>query len=129
MDLRELYQEVILDHSKRPRNFRALPDANRRAEGHNPLCGDRATVYLRVEDDVEQFAAPVEVGHAVFLALREVLGAEEAALVEHDHVPAALGEVYAEGAAAGAGAYDHDVARLADFALPVRALDDHATSP
>jgi nitrogen fixation NifU-like protein len=57
MDLRELYQEVILDHSKRPRNFRALPDANRRAEGHNPLCGDRATVYLRVEDDVVREAS------------------------------------------------------------------------
>jgi len=51
-DLRELYQEVILDHSKRPRNFRALAGANRRAEGHNPLCGDRATVYLLVEGDV-----------------------------------------------------------------------------
>jgi len=51
-DLRELYQEVILDHSKRPRNFRELPGANRRAEGHNPLCGDRATVYLLVEGDV-----------------------------------------------------------------------------
>jgi nitrogen fixation NifU-like protein len=57
MDLRELYQEVILDHSKRPRNFRALGDANRRAEGHNPLCGDRATVYLRVEDDVVREAS------------------------------------------------------------------------
>jgi nitrogen fixation NifU-like protein len=57
MDLRELYQEVILDHSKRPRNFRALADANRRAEGHNPLCGDRATVYLRVEDDVVREAS------------------------------------------------------------------------
>jgi len=52
MDLRELYQEVILDHSKRPRNFRVLPGANRHAEGHNPLCGDRATVYLLVEGDV-----------------------------------------------------------------------------
>lgn len=51
-DLRELYQEVILDHSKRPRNLRALPEANRKAVGHNPLCGDRATVYLRVEGDV-----------------------------------------------------------------------------
>ena len=40
-DLRDLYQEVILDHGKRPRNFRALPDADRRAEGYNPLCGDR----------------------------------------------------------------------------------------
>ena len=44
-DLRDLYQEVILDHSKRPRNFRELPGANRQAEGYNPLCGDRETVY------------------------------------------------------------------------------------
>ena len=52
MDLRELYQELILDHSKRPRNFRELAGANRHAEGYNPLCGDRATVYLLVEGDV-----------------------------------------------------------------------------
>jgi nitrogen fixation NifU-like protein len=51
-DLRELYQEVILDHSKRPRHFREMPDANHHADGHNPLCGDRITVYLRVEEDV-----------------------------------------------------------------------------
>ena len=50
-DLQDLYQEVILDHNRRPRNFRAL-DAGRKAEGYNPLCGDRLTVYLRVEDDV-----------------------------------------------------------------------------
>jgi nitrogen fixation NifU-like protein len=50
-DLRDLYQEVILDHSKKPRNFRELPEANRRADGHNPLCGDRATVYVRVDGD------------------------------------------------------------------------------
>jgi len=49
-DLRDLYQEVILDHSKKPRNFRELPGA-RQAEGHNPLCGDRATVYVRLEGD------------------------------------------------------------------------------
>jgi nitrogen fixation NifU-like protein len=51
-DLRELYQEVILDHSKRPRNFHGMPEANRTAAGHNPLCGDRATVYLHVEGDL-----------------------------------------------------------------------------
>jgi nitrogen fixation protein NifU and related proteins len=51
-ELRDLYQEVILDHSKRPRNFHALPSANRKAEGYNPLCGDRETVYLQVEGDV-----------------------------------------------------------------------------
>ena len=50
-DLRDLYQEMILDHGKRPRNFRALAKANRRAEGYNPLCGDRETVYLEVEGD------------------------------------------------------------------------------
>ena len=55
-DLRELYQEVILDHNKRPRNFRAL-EGGSRAEGYNPLCGDRLTVYLRVEDGVIADAA------------------------------------------------------------------------
>lgn len=56
-ELRELYQEVILDHSKRPRNLRAMPEASHRAVGHNPLCGDRATVYLRVADGVVQDAS------------------------------------------------------------------------
>ena len=51
-DLRDLYQEVILDHSKRPRNFHAMPEADRKAEGYNPLCGDRETVYLDLEGDV-----------------------------------------------------------------------------
>jgi nitrogen fixation NifU-like protein len=53
--LRDLYQEVILDHSRSPRNFRQIPSANHQAEGFNPLCGDRITVFLtlrngRVED-------------------------------------------------------------------------------
>ncbi|HTU00563.1 MAG TPA: SUF system NifU family Fe-S cluster assembly protein, partial [Candidatus Sulfotelmatobacter sp.] len=51
-DLRELYQQVILDHYKRPRNFQRLESANRRAEGHNPLCGDEIVVYLRMNGDV-----------------------------------------------------------------------------
>ena len=51
-DLRELYQQVILDHSKKPRNFQKLDGANRTAEGHNPLCGDQVTLYVQVEDDV-----------------------------------------------------------------------------
>jgi nitrogen fixation NifU-like protein len=53
-DLRELYQEVILDHNKRPRNFHKLEEANRTAEGHNPLCGDNVTIYLKLEDGVIQ---------------------------------------------------------------------------
>ena len=51
-DLSELYQEVILDHSKNPRNFRRLEVADRTAEGFNPLCGDHITVYLQLENDV-----------------------------------------------------------------------------
>ena len=50
-DLRELYQEVILEHSKAPRNYRELATANHTAEGYNPLCGDHFTVYLDLEDD------------------------------------------------------------------------------
>lgn len=50
-DLRDLYQDVILEHSKAPRNFHEMPAANRKAEGFNPLCGDRFTVYIDVEND------------------------------------------------------------------------------
>ena len=50
-DLRELYQEVILDHNRRPRNFRRLDCANRTCEGFNPLCGDRLTLFLEMEGD------------------------------------------------------------------------------
>jgi nitrogen fixation NifU-like protein len=53
-DLTELYQQVILDHSKSPRNYRVLPDANRSAQGHNPLCGDRYTIYARLNGDTVQ---------------------------------------------------------------------------
>jgi len=51
-DLSELYQQVILDHSKKPRNFQRLEEANRTAEGYNPLCGDQITVYLLLDDNV-----------------------------------------------------------------------------
>jgi nitrogen fixation NifU-like protein len=50
-DLRDLYQEVILDHQRHPRNFRILEDATRRQEGYNPLCGDRITLYIKLRDD------------------------------------------------------------------------------
>ena len=50
-DLRDLYQEVILDHNRVPRNFGKLENANRESGGHNPLCGDRVSVFLHVEDD------------------------------------------------------------------------------
>lgn len=50
-EMRELYQEMILDHHRHPRNYGKLADANRHAEGFNPLCGDRVTVYVIVAND------------------------------------------------------------------------------
>lgn len=51
LDVRDLYREAILDHNRKPRNFRKLEGANRTAEGYNPLCGDKVKVYLRIEND------------------------------------------------------------------------------
>jgi nitrogen fixation protein NifU and related proteins len=51
-DLSDLYQEVILDHNRRPRNFRVLENATHHAEGYNPLCGDRLDLFLKVDGDV-----------------------------------------------------------------------------
>jgi nitrogen fixation NifU-like protein len=50
-DLNDLYQQVILDHCKKPRNFRELPQATCSAQGHNPLCGDQLKLYLEIEGD------------------------------------------------------------------------------
>lgn len=50
-DLRDLYQEVILEHSKQPRNYRELADADHKVEGYNPLCGDHFTVYLKMDGE------------------------------------------------------------------------------
>jgi len=51
-DLRDLYQQVIMDHNKKPRNFRDMPESNHLAHGNNPLCGDALVVYLKLEGDV-----------------------------------------------------------------------------
>jgi len=67
-DLRDLYQEVLLDHYKKPRNFRVMEEANRHAEGQNPLCGDEVTVYLRMEDDVVKDVSFQGAGCAISMA-------------------------------------------------------------
>jgi nitrogen fixation NifU-like protein len=72
-DLRELSQEVILDHYRQPRNLRALPDANRRADGYNPLCGDRVTLYARVRDGVIEDASFEGTGCAISTASASLL--------------------------------------------------------
>ncbi|HSC47360.1 MAG TPA: SUF system NifU family Fe-S cluster assembly protein [Gammaproteobacteria bacterium] len=51
MDLKDLYRDVIVDHNRSPRNFRKIPDATRRLEGFNPLCGDKLTVYLKMDGE------------------------------------------------------------------------------
>jgi nitrogen fixation NifU-like protein len=64
----DLYQEIILDHSKRPRNCHPMEDANRKAEGYNPLCGDRLKLYIKIENDTVIDASFVGSGCAISTA-------------------------------------------------------------
>ena len=72
-NLNELYQEILLEHNNKPRNFRKLEDANRQADGYNPLCGDRITLYLKVEEDVITDVAFQGVGCAISRASASML--------------------------------------------------------
>jgi nitrogen fixation NifU-like protein len=67
-DLRDLYQEEILDHYKKPRNFRLIEQADRQADGFNPLCGDKLSVYLRIENGRVKDAAFQGTGCAISTA-------------------------------------------------------------
>jgi len=67
-EMRELYQEVILDHGRKPRNFRVLEDANREGHGHNPLCGDKLVVWAKVKDGVVEDLAFDGAGCAISMA-------------------------------------------------------------
>ena len=64
-ELNDLYQEVILDHNKNPRNFRAIENADKRAEGHNPLCGDQLDLYVSMENDTVKDVAFLGSGCAI----------------------------------------------------------------
>ena len=64
----DLYQEIILDHSKRPRNCHAMDDANREAEGYNPLCGDKLKLFIKMENDVVRDVSFVGSGCAISTA-------------------------------------------------------------
>jgi len=61
----DLYQEIILDHSKRPRNFHPMDDATRQADGYNPLCGDKLKLFLKMEGDIVKDASFVGAGCAI----------------------------------------------------------------
>jgi nitrogen fixation NifU-like protein len=72
-ELNDLYQEVIVDHSMRPHNFHAMANANRHAEGYNPLCGDQVTVYLKLEGDKIRDVSFVGNGCAISKASASVM--------------------------------------------------------
>lgn len=72
-DLRALYQEIILEHNKHPRNFRVMADADRSVEGYNPLCGDHYTVYLKMDGDVVKDVAFQGSGCAISKASASVM--------------------------------------------------------
>jgi nitrogen fixation NifU-like protein len=74
-ELRDLYQEVILDHNRKPRNFRSLAQPTRRAEGFNPLCGDNVTVELELAGDVIQDIAFLGSGCAISKAAASMMTA------------------------------------------------------
>jgi nitrogen fixation NifU-like protein len=108
-DLRDLYQEVILDHSRQPRNFRRPAGANREARGDNPLCGDKVTVYLTFEDGKVKDVGFEGRGCAISMASASLMTeivkgkteAEARAIFErfHDEM---TGKSLCHGAAAGA---------------------------
>ncbi len=73
-ELNGLYRGTVLDHNRNPRNFRRIPSANRQATGHNPLCGDKVTVYLQMETDGRISDAAFEaIGCAISLASASML--------------------------------------------------------
>jgi nitrogen fixation protein NifU and related proteins len=99
-DLRDLYQEVILDHNRQPRNFGPMPEANRTAEGSNPLCGDQVKVFLKLAGDRVQEITFEGAGCAISTAsaslMTEALAgktlAEARALFEQFHELLTVGE-------------------------------------
>jgi nitrogen fixation NifU-like protein len=71
--LRDLYQQVILDHNKSPRNFRVMDDATKKVEGYNPLCGDHYTIYLRMTGDIIDDVSFTGAGCAISKASASVM--------------------------------------------------------
>jgi len=72
-DLQDLYQELILDHGRRPRNFRPLKGANRSAEGYNPLCGDKVRVYAKMDGDIVEDVSFEGAGCAISTASASIM--------------------------------------------------------
>ena len=112
-DLRDLYQQVILDHNRKPRNFRKIADANRTAEGYNPLCGDRITVEVTVEDGIVRDVAFQGAGCAISKAAASMMTASVIGKPESE-VDALFHRVHAM--LTGANGPAAEVGKLAVFA-------------
>jgi nitrogen fixation NifU-like protein len=114
-ELRELYQEVIVDHSKRPRNFRTLGDGAKSAEGYNPLCGDRCTVYVTVDGDTMKDVAFQGAGCAISTAAASVMTetVKGKSRAETEALFATFHELVTKGPGASG---THDLGKLAVFA-------------
>jgi nitrogen fixation NifU-like protein len=112
-ELRDLYQQVILDHNRKPRNFRTIPDANRSAEGYNPLCGDQITLYLTVVDGIVKDAAFQGSGCAISKAAASMMTASVIGKPERE-VDALFQRVHAMLTGTNGGAAE--VGKLAVFA-------------
>ncbi len=110
----DLYREVILDHSRSPRNFGQLDAANRQADGFNPLCGDRLKLFLEVNDGTIRQAAFVGDGCAISTASASLLTEALRGLSEQDAV--ALSERFREMASGELDAEDADLGKLAALA-------------
>ena len=72
-ELNDLYQELILDHKRHPRNFRDMPDATRAVDGHNPLCGDQLRLFVKITDDRIEDVSFIGVGCAISMASASML--------------------------------------------------------
>ncbi|HEV7671117.1 MAG TPA: SUF system NifU family Fe-S cluster assembly protein [Thermoanaerobaculia bacterium] len=116
-DLRDLYQDLILDHTRKPRNFHPLPQANRRAEGHNPLCGDRISLAFDVADGTIREAAFEGSGCAISVASASML-TEAVTGKTVEEARRLLGAFLTQtaGAAGTPGAADVELGKLEAFA-------------
>ena len=112
-DIRDLYREVILDHSRRPRNYGAMDAANRQSDGFNPLCGDRLRLFLRVEDGTVRQASFVGEGCAISTASASLLTEALTGLPEQDALE--LAERF-RGMVSGGDGEEASLGKLAVFA-------------
>jgi|ERR1043165_1041277 nitrogen fixation NifU-like protein len=111
-DLTDLYQQVILDHSKRPRNYRKIEGADRTAEGHNPLCGDHVTMFMNLEGDTIKDISFLGDGCAIYRASASLL-TEALKGKRKEEVKTLFDKVHGM---VVTGAVDGDVGKLAAFA-------------